>query len=284
MANIEHPNQTYLLWHHKLEGIGLFRTEFMALERGFVPSEDEQFLAYRTLIENTKGIPVVFRTFDIGADKGTAGLHQCVGMNPALGLRGIRRHLLREPGELRDQIKAILRAAMDAKIGVMFPMVTDLNDIKKAKEHMFAAKEELRREKKVFAEHAKIGAMIEVPSAAILTAEILGLVDFVSIGTNDLLQYFTGADRDNPEVLAYHDPGGSAFGWLLDYIITKAREIGRDKDVNICGEIAGNAELVPSLLKMGFRSLSISPVHAEQIRTCIANTSVTQSKEDSTYV
>ena len=277
MANIEHPNQTSHLLRCGLEGIGLFRTEFLALERGFVPSEDEQFLVYRNLIESTKGISVVIRTFDIGADKSTAGLHRCVGMNPALGIRGIRRHLLREPEELRFQIKAILRASVDAEVAVLFPMITDLNDIKKLKEHMLAAKEELKREKKPFAEHVRVGAMVVVPSAAILTTEILELVDFISIGTNDLLQYFTGADRDNPEVLSYHDPGGSAFSWLLKYIIAEARGINREKDVNICGEIAGDVEIVPMLLKIGFRSLSISPAYAENIRSCISKTLVNEN-------
>jgi phosphotransferase system enzyme I (PtsI) len=273
MANIEHPTQTPLFLHHKLEGIGLFRTEFLALEYGYVPSEDDQFAAYRNLIESARGGLIVIRTFDIGADKNSAGINRCTGMNPALGVRGIRRHIHRDPEELRVQLRAILRASLHAQTAVLFPMITNVNDVARAKEFFFSVQEELRKEGTPFGEDVKIGAMIEVPSAAILTSEILGEVDFISVGTNDLLQYFTGADRDNPDVLSYYDPGGTAFAWLLKHIITKADELGRRKDVTVCGEMAGDTGLVSKLIRMGFRSLSISPVAAEKLRNCISQIS-----------
>lgn len=279
MANIEHPSQMPYLLRKNLEGVGLFRTEFLILEHGTVPSEHEQFRVYTELMRSARDTPVVIRTFDIGADKNTADLHRCTGMNPALGVRGIRRHLLRDPDELRNQIRAVLRASLNARTAILFPMITNLNDIRKAKEQVLLAEAELRREGIPYCNNVRVGAMIEVPSAAILTTEILGEVDFVSIGTNDLLQYFTGADRNNPEVLAYQDPKGSAFRWLLEFVITKARELDRQKDVTVCGEIASDPEMVPILLEMGFRSLSISPARAEITRTCISNASVTTNQE-----
>jgi len=279
MANMEHPSQTPYLLRMSLEGVGLFRTEFLVLEHGSVPSENEQFRVYTNLIESTRGAQVVIRTFDIGADKNTAGLHRCSGMNPALGVRGIRRQLLRNPDELRIQIRAIMRASWNARVAILYPMVTDLDDIRKAKEQVSLAKEELRREGMPYSNDLRVGAMIEVPSAAILTTEILAEVDFVSVGTNDLIQYFTGADRDNPEVLGYQDPTGAAFRWLLEFVISKAREAGREQDVTICGEIASDPQMVPILLRMGFRSLSISPAQTEIVRSCVSNVSVTRSQE-----
>jgi phosphoenolpyruvate-protein phosphotransferase (PTS system enzyme I) len=273
MANIEHPNQIPLFLHHKLEGIGLFRTEFLALEYGYVPSEDDQCLTYRNLIERAQGGFVVIRTFDIGADKNSAGINRCTGMNPALGVRGIRRHLHRNPEELRVQLRAILKASLHAQTAVLFPMITDVNDVKQAKEQFFSVQEELKQEGIPFDEDVKIGAMIEVPSAAILTSEILSEVDFISVGTNDLLQYFTGADRDNPDVLSYYDPGSPAFAWLLEYIIKRADELGRKEDVTVCGEMAGSTNLVSKLIRVGYRSLSISPVATAQLRTCISRIS-----------
>lgn len=157
--------------------------------------------------------------------------------------------------------------------------MTDLDDISKAKEQIVLAEEEFSREHVPYGGELRVGAMIEVPSAAILTADILSEVDFVSVGTNDLLQYFTGTDRDNPEVLAYQDPAGRAFRRLLEFIIGKAREMDRERDVSICGEIASDPQMVPMLVQMGFRSLSISPVHTETIRSCISNVSIPACQE-----
>ena len=274
MANIEHPNQLSHFLHYQLEGIGLFRTEFLALEYGYVPNEDDQYSTYRSLIKSAQGGFVVIRTFDIGADKNSSGINRCTGMNPALGVRGIRRHIHRDPEELRVQLRAILKASLDAQTAVLFPMITDVNDVMRAKEQFFSVQQDLEQEGIPFGENVKIGAMIEVPSAAILTSEILDEVDFISVGTNDLLQYFTGADRDNPDVLSYYDPSGTAFAWLLEYIIKRAEELGRKEDVTVCGEMAGNTDLVFKLIRLGYRSLSISPVTADKIRACISEISI----------
>jgi len=270
MANIENPNQVALALRGNLEGIGLFRTEFMALARGFVPEEDEQFQIYRGVIESMGTQPVIIRTLDIGADKRTAALHRCVGTNPALGVRGIRRHLLRRPEELNTQLRAILRASVDASVGILFPMVTNVHDIVWAKKCLAEAESQLKSRGVHFSEDVRVGAMVEVPSAAIDTSEILREVDFISVGTNDLLQYLMGADRDNPEVLPYYDPNNSAFSWLLRHIASEANKAGRQGDVTVCGEIAGNPQFLPLLLEVGFRSFSISPAAATNIRRAIS--------------
>ena len=284
MANIGHPNQMPLFLKKNFDGIGLFRTEFMAIERGNIPTEEEQLLLYQGILDRAKGKRVVIRTFDIGADKHIPGIRRCSGMNPALGVRGIRRHLLYEPEELQIQLRAILRSAVNAPIGILFPMITNMNDIEKIKDHLNAAKADLARNGEKIAKNVRIGAMIEVPAAAILTSDILKQVDFISVGTNDLLQYFTGADRDNPEVLSYLNPYDPSFQWLLEYIAIQAKKIGRLKDVTICGEIAGDTDIVQLLMRAGFRSFSISPVVADEIRYAISQVSIQECSSYSATV
>jgi phosphotransferase system enzyme I (PtsI) len=270
MANIENPHQTSLVFHKGLNGIGLFRTEFLAIEQGAVPGEEEQYGMYRRLIETMGEQPVIIRTLDIGADKSTGNLHGCVGMNPALGVRGLRRHLEREPGELRTQLRAILRAAIGGSVSIMFPLVTTVDDVVRAKEQVALAEQELTEAGCEFAGQIRLGAMIEIPSAAVVTAAILEEVDFVSVGTNDLLQYFTAADRNNPAVISYYDPHNEAFIWLLHYITEQAQKVGRAEDVTICGELASDPDFIPTLLEAGYRTLSISPVSTDGVREAIA--------------
>ena len=269
LANIEHPHHTSLVFHNKLEGIGLFRTELLAIEQNSIPREEEQYKMYRSLIDAMNGHPVIIRTLDLGADKHIENLRKCAGLNPALGIRGIRRHIEQEAEELHTQMRAILRAATGGSVSIIFPMVTTVEDIKAAKQHLRDAKKELQRDGLQFSSDVRVGAMIEIPSAAIDAAAILHEVDFVSIGTNDLLQYFTAADRNNPEVISYYNPHNPAFIWLLRYIISEAAKIGRQSDVNICGELASDPEFIPQLLKAGYRVLSISPVSSAKVRSKI---------------
>jgi phosphoenolpyruvate-protein kinase (PTS system EI component) len=248
----------------------------MALERGFVPDEEEQARIYGAVIQAAAGRPVVIRTLDIGADKATAELHRCTGLNPALGVRGIRRHRIREPQELVVQLRAILRAAAGAPVGILFPMITHRNDLQWALERLEEARRGLGKSGVAYAVEIRVGAMVEVPAAAAAAGELLSEVDFISVGTNDLLQYFMGADRDNPEVLPYYDPLDPAFLWLLRHIIAEAVRIGRGDDVTLCGEIAGNPEVVPLLLQAGFRSLSISPQAAGAVREAVSRCSLAE--------
>ena len=276
MANIENSHQVRLALQKGLEGVGLFRTEFLVLMSDRCPDEDEQYDVYRRVIAAAADRPVVVRTFDIGADKQSPSLHRGPGQNPALGVRGIRRHLLRDPMELRSQMRAILRAAVGGEVGILLPMVTTVDDVKEAKEHLERAKKELRSRGAPFSDGVKLGAMIEIPAAAIAVKDILGEADFVSIGTNDLLQYFVAADRDNEDVVQYNDAASSAFQWLLEHIIAQAAALGREDDVTVCGEIASRPDLVRRLICLGYRSLSISPVTAETVRAAVAETACAQ--------
>ncbi len=266
MANLETLKQVPLMLQHGLEGIGLFRTEFMILPGGDVPDEEEQYSVYRRIIEEAAGRRVIFRTFDIGADKQQHLLTECTGENPAMGVRGLRRHLAGRTQEFRTQLRAIMRAAHGADTGILLPVITIVDDIRAAKEHFVAVKDELRSANLPFSEDISFGAMIEVPAAAIAVRQILAEVDFISIGTNDLLQYFMAADRDNEEVLRYNTPDNGAFLWLLQFIIREAAEVGREGDVTVCGEMASQPNLLSVLIRQGYRSFSISPVAAAAAR------------------
>ena len=265
-ANIENPEQVELMIAHGLDGIGLFRTEFLISEEGRIPTEEEQLATYRRVIEQASGAPVVIRTFDIGGDKSMGLSDRCEGRNPSLGLRGIRRHLVARPDELQTQLRAILRAAAGADVGILIPMVTTVEDIVATKRHLDSVREGMRAAGIAYSSDVAIGAMIETPAAAALTAAILSEVDFVSVGTNDLLQYFMAADRDNESVIQYQDAANPAFLWLLEHIITEARKAGREMDVTVCGEVATDARMLPHLLRMSYRVFSIPPVSATIFR------------------
>ena len=271
MANIDNPDQIPLMHRNRLEGIGLFRSEFLILRSSSFPTEQEQYEIYRSVFA-AAGRRVVVRTFDIGGDKQIADLHECTGQNPALGVRGVRRHLLRYPEELRIQVRAVLRAAQGCHVDILLPMVTTADDIRKVKHLLEEVKKELRDQGTPFSDEVRLGAMIEVPAAAIGISEILAEVDFVNVGTNDLLQYFVAADRDNEAVLGYEDFENKGFLWLLRFIVERAAELGQENEVTICGESASNPQLVPLLLELGFRSLSITPTSAQTVRNAIAET------------
>jgi phosphotransferase system enzyme I (PtsI) len=276
-ANINNPDQIQLVLRNRLGGVGLFRTEFFVLETESFPTEQAQYDIYRRVFAAAEGRRVVIRTFDIGGDKKIADLYYCTGQNPALGVRGIRRHLLRRPNELQTQLRAILRAAVGFPVGILIPMITTVDDIREVKRLLESVKEKLRAEDKPFSKEIDLGAMIEVPAAAISIGDILAEVDFVNVGTNDLLQYFVAADRDNDAVLRYGNFENKAFLWLLGFIIERATELGKEKNVTICGEVASHPELVPLLLSLGFRSISITPTSAQSTRNAIANTDLRAS-------
>jgi phosphoenolpyruvate-protein phosphotransferase (PTS system enzyme I) len=279
MANINNSRHAEMMLRSKLEGIGLFRTEFLALDTATIPDEEEQVSNYREVINTAGGRKVIIRTFDIGADKQNPAIYRSKGQNPALGVRGIRRHLLCCPEELRTQLRAILQAASDSSVGILLPMITTRDEIKQVKEYLQSVKKELRTEGKSFSNDFTLGAMIEVPAAAIAVADILEEVDFISVGTNDLLQYFMAADRDNEDVFQYRDYGNAAFLRLLRFIIEEATKMGREKDVSFCGEMASHPSFLPILLRVGFRSFSISPISAHAVRKIVAKTDLSNPVE-----
>jgi phosphotransferase system enzyme I (PtsI) len=262
LANIESPDQLGFAYESGLEGVGLFRTEFLALTSGCIPSEEEQHEMYQETMQASSGKRIYIRTFDIGADKQSPTLYRNVGRNPAMGSRGIRRHLTTDLGEFKTQVRAILRAAARscADVGILLPVVTSIDEVRLARHHIETVKTELCESGTPYSSDTKLGVMIEVPAAAIAIREMLAEADFVSVGTNDLLQHLMAADRDNEDVLKYNDFEHPSFLWLMRHIIDEATAVGRVDDVTVCGEAASRANLVMIMLRLGYRAFSITPV------------------------
>jgi len=278
MANIDHDSQIEHVLSSRLEGIGLFRTEFLVLAGGRVPDEEEQFKTYKRVLDSLPARRVVFRTFDLGADKFRSQLEKCRGNNPALGIRGIRRHLILHPEELRIQVRALLRAGYSTAISLVIPLVTTVDEIIEVKKHIELVKKELADSGEDYTSDVRLGVMVEIPAAAIAIEDFLAEVDFINVGTNDLLQYIMAADRDNEAIMDYYgDSKNKSFLYLLKFIIERAKQVNRCEDVSICGEIASDTAYIPLLLGMGYRSLSISPVAAQKIRDIIAAIDLTEN-------
>lgn len=268
-ANIDHPSQAGLCFAHRLRGIGLFRTELLASDTGAVPDEEAQYRILRDLVDTLAGRPLIIRTFDFGADKEPVGIQGCEGQNPALGLRGIRRHLHRYPGELRTQLRAILRAAVDADVSILLPMVTHAGDVSAVIEHLAQVRQQLTAQGVPFNPNVKLGAMVEIPSAALAAGELLEVVDFLSVGTNDLVQYLTAADRENPAVLDYQAVELSGLYRMLEIVMQEARGLDRQQDISVCGELASDPAVAVELVRLGLRSLSVTPHTADAVREAL---------------
>ncbi|HIJ72924.1 MAG TPA: phosphoenolpyruvate--protein phosphotransferase [Candidatus Hydrogenedentes bacterium] len=271
MANIESPDQLDFAYLSGLEGVGLFRTEFLALTSGSIPSEEEQYEVYQEIVQASSGKRICIRTFDIGADKQNRTLYRNVALNPAMGTRGIRRHLNANLSEFKTQVRAILRAAGrgDADVGILLPVVTTIDEVRLARQYIEDVKKEMSVSGAPYSSDTKLGVMIEIPAAAIAMREMLAEADFVSVGTNDLLQHFMAADRDNEEVLKYNNFEHPAFLWLMRHMIDEATGVGRVKDVTVCGEAASRADLVLTMLRLGYRAFSIAPVALTGVRHAI---------------
>jgi phosphotransferase system enzyme I (PtsI) len=268
LANIEMPRDAEVALEAGAVGVGLFRSEFLFMNRGGeLPGEDEQFEAYRTAVEAMKGLPVTIRTVDIGADKpldrmSANELRHEHALNPALGLRAIRWSLS-EPGMFRQQLRAILRASAYGKVKLLIPMVAHLSEVKATLEALARARQQLTEAGKPFTQ-VEVGAMIEVPAAALMLPSFLRHFDFVSVGTNDLIQYTLAIDRADEAVAHLYDPWHPAVLGLLARVIAQARAAG--KQVSVCGEMAGDPEFTQLLLAMGLRSLSMHPSQIAAIK------------------
>jgi phosphoenolpyruvate-protein phosphotransferase (PTS system enzyme I) len=236
------------------EGVGLFRTEFLFMERPQLPSEDEQYEAYRAVVEAFGERPVIIRTIDIGGDKDLPGVDQPEEENPFLGWRGIRM-CLDVPELFKPQLRAILRAAPHGNLKVMFPMVVDAIELRAAKKILEGCREELKNEGAQFGEVA-IGVMVETPAAAIRAQEIAPEVSFFSIGTNDLVQYTLAADRGNERLRRLQSADHAAVLDLIKKTCEAAKEAGIW--VGVCGEAAGEAAMIPKLIELGVSELSMS--------------------------
>jgi len=268
LANIELPRDAPVALDSGAVGIGLFRSEFLFMNRGGeLPSEDEQFEAYRGVVEAMRGLPVTVRTVDIGADKPLDRLtvHELrheYGLNPALGLRAIRWSLS-EPAMFRQQLRAILRASAFGKVRLLLPMVAQLSEIRMAREALARAKQQLRDAGMAYSD-VELGAMIEVPAAVLIMPSILRELDFVSIGTNDLIQYTLAIDRADEAVAKFYDPWHPAVLQLIARAIDAANRAG--KHVSVCGEMAGDIAFTELLLAMGLRCFSMQPSQIASVK------------------
>ena len=274
-ANLELPQELKIINDKKVDGVGLFRTEYLYVDRDDFPSEQEQYDAYKKIVKKMGNSPIYFRTLDIGADKEVPENIKTgsIARNPALGLRGIR-YSLNFNSIFINQIKAILRASHAGNIKIMLPMITTLSEIYKAKELIKIAKETLVKEKKKFDKKIQIGIMVEVPSCAVLANRFAKHVDFFSIGTNDLVQYTLAIDRVDDEVNYLYNPVNSAVLYLIKTIISAG--IKNKIPVSLCGEMAGDPNYTRLLLGLGLKSFSMHPSAIPEVKNIIINSDLTK--------
>jgi phosphotransferase system enzyme I (PtsI) len=251
-------------------GIGLFRSEFLFLNRDDLPGEEEQFLAYRKVAEDMRGLPVTIRTLDLGADKQLNGVTSS-GTNPALGLRAIRL-CLAEPQMFQTQLRAILRASHYGKIRILIPMLCNLPEISQSLHLIKCAKQSLAVENLPYDTAIEVGGMIEIPAAALAVQAFAKKLDFLSIGTNDLIQYTLAIDRTDDTVAHLYDPLHPAILMLLAHTIRSADKVGIS--VAVCGEMAGDSTLTRLLLGLGLRVFSMHPSHLLAVKQRILKTSL----------
>ena len=248
-------------------GVGLYRTEFLFLQRNELPTEEEQFRAYRDVVLGMTGRSVTIRTLDLGADKADrTGLALRDEPNPALGLRGVRLSLARN-GLLETQLRALLRASGYGPLRVLVPMVSSREEIRRVRRMLDRVADELRREGHEIAEQVPLGAMIEVPAAAIALPSFIGAIDFLSIGTNDLIQYLLAADRNNEALGELYTPLHPAVLRLIRDVIRLSK--ARGKSVAVCGEMAGDPAFAPLLLALGLEEFSLHPATLLELRRAI---------------
>ena len=275
-ANIELPGDVRDALEGGAEGIGLFRTEFLFLNRGDMPDEQEQYEAYKKVVKGMNGRPVTIRTFDLGNDKdfrpnNSAG--DRVKTNPALGRRAIRLSLA-EPKMFQTQLRAILRASRHGPIKLLIPMLAHAHEIDQTLAALEQAKSSLRGEKVAFDENIKVGGMIEIPAAALAVCLFLRRLDFLSIGTNDLIQYTLAIDRSDEQVASLYDPLHPAVLMLLAHTISSAEKAG--VPISVCGETAGDPKLTRLLLGMGLRIFSMHPSQILKVKSRILKSNISE--------
>ena len=276
-ANIELPGDVDAVATNGAEGIGLYRTEFLYLNRATLPTEDEQYETYREVAERVSPDPLIIRTFDLGGDKLASGAAD-VGdeLNPFMGWRAIR-FCLENIGIFKSQLRAILRASAVGNVKIMFPMISGVGELRRALSVLAECKEELRRTGSTFSDATEVGAMIEIPSAA-LSADILAReVDFFSIGTNDLIQYAIAVDRVNERIAHLYEPTHPAVLRLLKMIADAAR--ANDIWVGVCGEMAGDIALTPLLLGLGMDELSAGATLVPRIKRAVQSLTIPECRQ-----
>ena len=269
-ANIEMPHDLADVKENGATGIGLFRSEFLFLNRDNLPDEEEQFNAYREVIEGMEGLPVTIRTFDLGADKQIKGAVR-VASNPALGLRAIRL-CLAEPQLFRAQLRALLRASAYGNLKILVPMLSGVSEINQTLQFIEGAKQSLANEGIAYDPNVQVGGMIEIPAAALALNVFIKKLDFLSIGTNDLIQYTLAIDRTDDEVAHLYDPLHPAVLQLLAHVIGSANKAG--VPISVCGEMAGELAYTRLLLGLGLRQFSMHPAQLLGTKQRVLTTSL----------
>jgi len=276
-ANIELPGDVDAVAANGAEGIGLYRTEFLYVNRNTLPSEDEQYETYRKVAEHVRPDPLIIRTFDLGGDKLAPGVVD-VGddLNPFLGWRAIR-FCLENIDIFKTQLRAILRASAVGNVKVMFPMISGLDELKRAVSVFEECREELRQSGVPFSDETEVGAMIEIPSAAISANVLAGEIDFFSIGTNDLIQYAIAVDRVNERIAHLYEPTHPAVLRLLKMIADAAST--SDIWVGVCGEMAGDVALIPLLLGLGMDELSVAATLVPRVKLAVQSLAMPECQQ-----
>jgi len=265
-ANIGSVGDIGYVMENDAGGIGLFRSEFLYLENSDYPTEEEQFRAYRKVIESMAGKKVIIRTLDIGADKQVDYFGLGKEDNPALGFRAIRICLKRKD-IFKTQLRALYRASVYGNLGIMFPMITSVKEVEEVKEIVEEVKRELTEQGLMFSDNVELGIMIETPAAAIISDKLAPLVDFFSVGTNDLTQYTLAVDRQNPNLEDFCDTHHEAILRLIEFSAKSAHEGGAW--IGICGELGADTSLTETFLRMGIDELSVSPSFVLPVRDAV---------------
>ncbi|MBF5059893.1 phosphoenolpyruvate--protein phosphotransferase [Candidatus Neptunochlamydia vexilliferae] len=272
-ANIENLSDLDLLGPYKAEGIGLFRSEFLFFGKELETfSEEDQFVLYQQVMEKAKGMPVIFRTFDVGGDKGNVNLYE-EEPNPALGCRGIR-FLLRNKEIFVQQLRALLRVSLDGDLRILLPMISDVSELLESKELLQEAALQLRSEGHEIADEIPIGCMIEVPSAVMTCDHLASACDFLSIGTNDLTQYTLAADRATQDVQPFYKPLHPSILRMIKRVVEASEK--QEIPVSLCGEMASNPLMTPLLLGLGVRKFSCASRYIPQVKKVIAQLSTNE--------
>lgn len=275
-ANIEFPDEIPSVIAHGAEGIGLYRTEYFYVNRSDLPTEEEQFEAYRKVAEQIRPHAVVVRTLDLGGDKFLSSIELPYEMNPFLGWRAIRFCLARVD-IFKTQLRAILRASQFGRLKVMYPMISNLEELQHANQILDECRQELRKEGLLFDEELEVGAMIEIPSAAVISGILAKEVDFFSIGTNDLIQYALAVDRVNEKIAYLYDPAHPAILQLLKLIIDNGHSNGIW--VGTCGEMCGDPVFAILLVGLGIDEVSTSPLVVPKVKKAIRALTLKQARD-----